>query len=103
KPIMIGTSITAAGFFFLLAFHGSWMAVSAGLAILSTGLSLTNVGALNVTLLATPAEFTGISLGLNTLLRIVGSSIGPALAGVYMRWYQSIVEIARSLMSFPSS
>ncbi len=103
KPIMIGTSITAAGFFFLLAFHGSWMAVSAGLAILSTGLSLTNVGALNVTLLATPAEFTGISLGMNTLLRIVGSSIGPALAGVYMQMYQSSVEIAGSLMSFPST
>ncbi|MEW6603484.1 MAG: MFS transporter [Thermoproteota archaeon] len=102
KPIIIGTSVTAAGFLFLLAFHGSWMAVAAGLAILSTGLSLTNVGALNVTLLATPAEFTGISLGMNTLLRIVGSSIGPALAGVYMQMYQSTVEIASEPMSFPS-
>ncbi|HXG05868.1 MAG TPA: MFS transporter, partial [Nitrososphaera sp.] len=103
KPIIIGTSITAAGFFFLLAFHGSLMAVAAGLAILSTGLSLTNVGALNVTLLATPAEFTGISLGMNTLLRIVGSSIGPALAGVYMQMYQSTVEISGSLASYPST
>jgi MFS family permease len=102
KPIIIGTSITAAGFLFLLAFHGSWLAVAAGLAILSTGLSLTNVGALNVTLLATPVEFTGISLGMNTLLRIVGSSIGPALAGVYMQMYQSTVEIAGELVSFPS-
>lgn len=103
KPIIIGTSITATGFFFLLAFHGSWMAVAANLAILSTGLSLTNVGALNVTLLATPAEFTGISLGMNTLLRIVGSSIGPALAGVYMQMYQSTVEVAGRAMSFPST
>lgn len=102
KPIIIGTSVTVAGFLFLLAFHGSWIAVAAGLAILSTGLSLTNVGALNVTLLATPVEFTGISLGMNTLLRIVGSSIGPALAGVYMQMYQSTVEIAGEPMSFPS-
>ncbi|AFU59909.1 hypothetical protein Ngar_c29910 [Candidatus Nitrososphaera gargensis Ga9.2] len=63
KPIIIVTSVTATGFLFLLAFHGSWMAVAAGLAVLLTGLSLTNVGALNVTLLATPAEFTAYRLG----------------------------------------
>jgi MFS family permease len=102
KPVIIGTSVTAAGFLFLLAFHGSWMAVAAGLAVLSTGLSLTNVGALNVTLLATPAEFTGISLGMNTLLRIIGSSIGPALAGVYMQMYQSTIEVAGKPASYPS-
>jgi MFS family permease len=103
KPIIMGTSITAAGFFFLLAFHGSWMVVAAGLAVLSTGLSLTNVGALNVTMLATPAEFMGISLGMNTLLRIVGSSIGPALAGVYLQMYQATVEIAGTPISYPST
>ncbi|HEY3094150.1 MAG TPA: MFS transporter [Nitrososphaera sp.] len=102
KPIIIGTSVTAAGFLFLLAFHGSWMAVAAGLAVLSTGLSLTNVGALNVTMLATPAQFTGISLGMNTLMRIVGSSIGPALAGVYMQMYQSTIEVAGRPVAYPS-
>jgi MFS family permease len=102
KPIIIGTSVTAAGFLFLLAFHGSWMAVAAGLAVLSTGLSLTNVGALNVTLLATPVQFTGISLGMNTLLRIIGASIGPALAGVYMQMYQSTIEVAGLPATYPS-
>jgi MFS family permease len=102
KPIIIGTSITAAGFLFLLVFHESWMAVGAGLAVLSTGLSLTNVGALNVTLLATPVQFTGVSLGMNTLMRIVGSSIGPALAGVYMQMYQSTIEVAGRPGPYPS-
>ncbi len=102
KPIIIGTSVTAAGFIFLLAFHSSWIAVAAGLAVLSTGLSLTNVGALNVTLLATPVQFTGISVGMNTLLRIVGSSIGPALAGVYMQMYQSTIEVADQPVAYPS-
>jgi MFS family permease len=72
RPIIIGTAITTAGFLGLLAFHSDWVAVAANLAVLSTGLSLTNVGALNVTLLATPIQFTGMSLGMNTLLRIVG-------------------------------
>jgi len=102
KPIIIGTSVTTAGFFLLLAFHNSWVAVAAGLAVLSTGLSLTNVGALNVIMLATPPQFTGISLGMNTLLRIVGASIGPALAGVYMQIYQSTIIVGGKPSSYPS-
>jgi MFS family permease len=102
KPIIIGTSVTMAGFLFLLAFHGSWMTAAAGLAVLSTGLSLTNVGALNVVTLATPVQFTGISLGMNTMMRIVGASVGPALAGVYMQMYQSTIEVAGRPVAYPS-
>jgi Major Facilitator Superfamily len=102
KPIIIGTAITAAGFFSLVAFHQDWLAVAVNLAVLSTGLSLTNVGAMNVTILATPSEFTGMSLGMNNLLRILGSSVGPALAGVYMQTFQSTVQVASTRMVFPS-
>jgi MFS family permease len=102
KPIIMGTAITAAGFFGLVAFHGGWIAVAVNLAVLSTGLSLANVGAMNVTILATPSEFTGMSLGMNNLLRILGASVGPALAGVYMQTFQSTVEVAGTRMVFPS-
>ena len=102
KPIIMGTAITAAGFFGLLAFHQDWLAVTVNLAVLSTGLSMTNVGAMNVTILATPSEFTGMSLGMTNLLRILGSSVGPALAGVYMQTFQSTVQVAGTLMVFPS-
>jgi MFS family permease len=102
KPIIMGTAITAAGFFGLVAFHQDLLAVAVNLAILSTGLSLTNVGAMNVTILATPPEFTGMSLGMNNLLRILGSSVGPALAGVYMQMFQSTVQVAGTQMVFPS-
>ncbi|HYV52592.1 MAG TPA: hypothetical protein VE971_04790, partial [Candidatus Eisenbacteria bacterium] len=40
---------------------------------LSTGLSLTNVGAMNVTILSTPRQFMGISLGTSMLMRIIGA------------------------------
>lgn len=86
----------------MVAFHEDWVAVTVNLAVLSTGLSMTNVGAMNVTILATPSEFTGMSLGMNNLLRILGSSVGPALAGVYMQTFQSTVQVADTRMAFPS-
>jgi MFS family permease len=102
KPIIMGTAITATGFFGLVAFHQDWVAVAVNLAVLSTGLSLTNVGAMNVIILSTPSQFTGMSLGMNNLLRILGSSIGPALAGVYMQMFQSTAQVAGTRMVFPS-
>lgn len=103
RPLIIGIAVTTAGFLALLAFHSDLMTISLGLAVLSTGLSLTNVGAMNVTMLATPIQHTGMSLGTNNLMRIIGSSIGPALAGMYMQANQSPVVIAGHIASFPNT
>jgi len=103
KPVIAGACITSAGFFGLLMFHSTTSAVSANLAILSTGLSLTNVGAMNVTILSTPKQFMGISLGTSMLMRIVGAAVGPALAGMYMQSNQSILRINGIAQYFPST
>ncbi|HZD33815.1 MAG TPA: MFS transporter [Nitrososphaeraceae archaeon] len=103
KPIVSGTIITTAGFTGLLLFHSTEILVSANLAILSTGLSLTSVGAMNVIILATPRQFTGISLGMTLLMRIIGAAIGPALAGMYMQTHQSLLNIDGVLQYFPSA
>ncbi len=103
RPLIIGIAVTTAGFLALLAFHSDLMTISLGLAVLSTGLSLTNVGAMNVTMLATPIQHTGMSLGTNNLMRIIGSSIGPALAGMYMQANQSPVVIAGHIALFPNA
>jgi MFS family permease len=104
RPIIIGIAITTAGFMGLLAFHADLLTISLNLAVLSTGLSLTNVGAMNVTMLATPIQHIGMSLGTNNLMRILGSSIGPALAGMYMQANQSPLVIAgQTVSSFPSA
>jgi ABC-type transport system involved in multi-copper enzyme maturation permease subunit len=79
------------------------VAAKANLAILSTGLSLTNVGAMNVTILSTPKQFMGISLGTSMLMRIVGAAVGPALAGMYMQSNQSILRINGIAQYFPSA
>jgi beta-lactamase class A len=62
--------------------------LSSYLAIVSAGMSLINVGSMNVVTLATPMKSIGISLGMNMLIRIIGSSIRPAIAGMYMQAYQ---------------
>jgi MFS family permease len=102
KPMIAGSVITAISFIGLLIFHSSELLISLNLAILSVGLSLTSVGAMNVIILTTPKQFTGISLGTTMLMRIVGSSIGPALAGMYMQTHQSLLNVSGFIQSFPS-
>ena len=103
KPIIFGAFITSAGFIGLLMLHSTELLVSTNLAILSTGLSLTSVGAMNVIILATPRQFTGISLGMSSLMRIIGAAIGPALAGMYMQTHQLLLNVHGITEYFPSS
>lgn len=85
KPIILGSIISTVGFLGLYLNHSTEFLVSTNLAILSTGLSLTNVGAMNVIMLTTPRTDIGVSLGMSTLIRIIGASVGPAMAGMYMQ------------------
>ena len=103
KPVIAGASITSAGFFGLFVFHSTPLSISTNLVILSTGLSLTNVGAMNVTILSTPRQFMGISLGTSMLMRIIGAAVGPALAGMYMESNQSVLSVNGIAQYFPSA
>lgn len=91
KPIIMGGLISAAGFTGLYLYHSTELLISANLAILSTGLSLTNVGAMNVIMLSTPKQDVGASLGMSTLIRIIGASVGPAMAGMYMQTHTATI------------
>ncbi len=88
---LIGTVISAVGFFILLAFHSTESMVSFGLTILAAGLSLSITGAFNVILVSVPMQATGIALGMTLLLNLVGMSVGPALAGILQETYQAAV------------
>jgi MFS family permease len=102
KPIIFGTIIITISFICLLLFHSTEMQVSVNLGLLATGLSFAGVAAMNVIILATPGEYSGISLGIATLIRIIGSAIGPALAAMYMQMNQSILNVNGLMRSFPS-
>jgi MFS family permease len=92
RPVIMGYAINAFGFFMLATFHSQPWMVSVALAIISTGLSLGSVGLMNIVLLATPYKNMVTSIGMTSLLRIIGSSVGPAVAGVLMQVGQINVQ-----------
>lgn len=39
------------------------------------------IGSVNVVLTSTPKQFSGISLGMNLLIYLIGASVRPVIAG----------------------
>jgi Family of unknown function (DUF5519)/Major Facilitator Superfamily len=104
KSIIIGTIISATGFFGLFLLHSTEFMLATNLGIISVGLSLTAIGAQNTIVLNTPRQNSGMSLGMASLMRIIGSSIGPAVAAMYMQSYQSVVVVGKAQQqSFPNA
>jgi MFS family permease len=89
---LLGTIISAVGFFSLLLFHSTEFLVSVTLTIISAGLSLSITGGFNVVLLSAPIQATGIALGMALLLNLVGMSIGPSIAAMFQQMYQGTIE-----------
>lgn len=108
KPTAIGTVIMTVGFFSLFMFHSTESIVAINLAIVAIGISLIQVGAFNITMEYTPRQFSGVSLGMSVVLLLIGSSIGPAIAAIYMQTHQEVISkgvnsgISGSGGSFPS-
>src|SRR5215831_6249941 len=105
KPTIAGAMIMTVGFFILFMFHSTEFIVAMNLAIVAAGISLMQVGAFNITMEYTPRQFSGVSLGMSVVLVLIGSSIGPAIAGIYMQTHQEVVKGISSVGgvgSFPS-
>jgi hypothetical protein len=83
KPTILGGIITVIGCSGLFAFHSTESLVSANLAFIAAGISLLQVGSMNIILESTPRQFGGISLGMTVIFKMVGSSLGPVIAGIY--------------------
>jgi len=100
KPTIIGGIISLIGALGLILFHSTEFAVSANLAVIASGLSLTMTATWNLVVSSSPKEFTGISVGVGALLLFIGMAIGgPALAGVYMKNHETIVGVEGSYPS----
>ena len=115
KVILTGGVITTIGFVSILMFHSDAMQIAINLAVIGSGLSLLNVGQININTASTPVKFLGISFGVNTLFRFTGSAIGPAVAGMLMQTNQVSINTAataatignvygdNNAMTFPSA
>jgi fucose permease len=105
----MGTIITTIGFFVLFLMHSTQVSIAVVLVLIAVGLAFMQVGSLNVVLALTPEQFSGISLGMTLLIYLIGASIGPVIAGIYMEANQvslqadNTVSVAASTSSFPSS
>jgi MFS family permease len=102
KPIILGAIISSISFLFMLFFHTEEYYISVALAVFAAGLSFTAIGAMNIIILFTPSNYIGTSTGLSVLIRILGSSIGPVIAALYMQFNQSHVAMNESYF-YPSS
>ena len=102
KPIIIGLIVMAIGFIELTLSNASVSSSPLTLAIISVGISLTNIGSLTILIRRTPSESSGISISMNFLLKLIGSAIGPALAATYMQRYQSVLVVNGVAQSYPS-
>jgi MFS family permease len=103
KPILIGSFFASVGFSGLLFFHHTQLQYSIDLVILSIGISLTNVGAQNVVMQLTPRQSSGMSLAMASLLKLIGSSIGPAVAATYLQRFQYMSLVNGMKNGFPSA
>ena len=101
RPTLAGSIISTIGFFSLFAFHSTQFLVATNLAVIAAGISLTQVGVFDITMKSTPKQFSGVSLGMTVVLSILGSSIGPAIAAIYMQ--QNQVFVKGIVGTFPSS
>jgi hypothetical protein len=64
---------------------------------------LIQVGGLSIVLESTPKQFSGISLRMTVLFNLVGSSVDPTVAGMYMQSHQAVIRGVNSTSLFPSS
>ena len=103
-PLVIGTFAMSLGFSLLLLGRFNEFYISVYLVTISIGLSLTNVSSTNIVMVRSSFEQIGISLGISNLLRIIGSSIGPTIAGLFMQTHLLPVNLSNDQHQyFPST
>jgi MFS family permease len=79
--------------------HSTEFLIRISLAVIAAGLSLTQIGSINIILVNTPKQSNGVSLGMTTLLYLIGTSVGPVIAGIFMQANQTVLPL---IGSFPA-
>ncbi|HET9806126.1 MAG TPA: MFS transporter [Nitrososphaeraceae archaeon] len=102
KPTVIGSIISVIGFSSLFMYHSTEFEIIINLSIIAVGLSLAEVAGFNITLVSVSPKIGGISMGITVLLFLIGMSIGPAIAGIYLEMFQSPITLNGISYSFPS-
>lgn len=92
KPIiLIGSLIGILGFYLLIVNRRDPYEVTEDVIVAGSGIIALIIPLINMVAISVPQEAVTVSLGMNTLIRNIGASIGPVLASVYMTTYQDPV------------
>jgi len=100
RPTTVGTIVTTVGFFILFLYHSTDTSIATVLVIVAVGLALTQIGSVNIVLTSTPKQFSGISLGMNLLIYLIGSAVGPIIAGTIMQANQISTNSSDGILTF---
>jgi len=90
-PLTFGMILSIMGYLMLLGYHSNENEVMLGITVMGAGTSFAMVGSINMLLITTPKEETGISTAMNMIIRTSGSVVGPALAAVIISNNSSLV------------
>lgn len=90
KPVVVaGCSLSALGYLSLLLFRATSHQLLFDGFISGVGLVGVIVPLINMVAVSLPAEYRAVGFGMNTLIRALGSSVGPVVATVAMSSYQT--------------
>ncbi|TRM75780.1 MFS transporter [Sulfolobus sp. E5] len=98
KPLLIlGSLIGVIGFILLNTFNSTDDQVLMDTVVASVGVISIVIPLVNMVAVSLPEEQRGVGIGMNTLIRTIGSSIGPVIATVFMDTYTAwIVDIVNN-------
>jgi EmrB/QacA subfamily drug resistance transporter len=91
-PMTFGMMLCIVGYLMLYGYHSTENEVMIGITVMGAGSTFAMVGSINMLLITTPKEETGISTAMNMIIRTAGSVVGPALAAVIISNNSSFVQ-----------
>jgi MFS family permease len=78
-PLLVGSLVSAAGFFILALAHDSDWQIYAAMGVMGIGIGFAFASMANLIVEAVPAEQTGVATGMNTIVRTIGGAIGATV------------------------
>ena len=91
KPTLLGSMISLLGFFSIFFFHFSEFVIIVNLVIIGIGISFLQVGGFNIITASTPKKLIEISVGVTSLLFIIGMSIGPVISSLFLQNFKTTI------------
>jgi MFS family permease len=79
-PLLVGSLVSAAGFFILAVAHDSGWQIYVAMLVMGIGIGFAFASMANLIVEAVPAEQTGVATGMNTIVRTIGGAIGSTVA-----------------------